>query len=229
MIQVAVFDVDGTLAPYNQPMAAEDLSLLKQMEASGMRLVLCSGKPVFYQCAFARQLGLLEPIFIGENGAEIQGGISLPPRFHYRAPYSDEAKQSLAFFKEKIRAAIPDIWFQPNTTELSPFPKCPEEFEIIDSIIEQNRARVRDIHIIKYFDCFDFIPANINKGTGVLLLAQKLGVSPENMISVGDSQNDYPMFAVTGDSVGIRLKDPSRAKHHADSLHEALEYILALQ
>ena len=228
MIRLAVFDLDGTLAPYDGFTTPENAAKLKTIEQKGVKICLCSGKPVFYGCAFARQLALDDPVLVGENGSEIQFGIHLPPRFFYHVPYSDTAKQSLAFFKKAIQTEIPDMWFQPNQTEVSPFPKCAEEFEIIERIIENNAQHIQDIHIFQYFDCFDFIPANINKGAALKILSKKLDISPEEMISVGDSHNDFSMFDYTSKSIGIGLKQPHPKAKNVSTLDEALEEILEI-
>jgi len=225
MIQYAVFDLDGTLAPYDAATDRADIALLKDIENKGVQIVICSGKPVFYSCGFLRQTGLKEPIIIGENGAEIQFGYKLPPSFFYHMPYSEQAKESLHFFYKKIKEAIPDMWFQPNMVELSPFPKSREEFRIIDDIIQNNREHIQDIHIFKYFDCYDFIPMNINKGEALRFLSQKLNIKPDEMISVGDSQNDAGMFAYTGDSISIGMGEKSTAKQDVSTLAKALEII----
>ena len=78
MIRLAVFDLDGTLAPLGKPVAPETVALLHQLENTGVRIALCSGKPTYYLCGFARQLGLADPILVGENGAVIQLGVDLP-------------------------------------------------------------------------------------------------------------------------------------------------------
>ena len=221
-----LFDLDGTLAPYNAAAKEENTTLLKKIEGSGVQIVLCSGKPVFYSCGFLRQTGLKNPIIIGENGAEIQFGYQLPPSFFYHMPYSEQAKNSIHFFEEKIKEAIPDIWFQPNQTELSPFPKNEEEFNTIDKIITDNQDKVQDIHIFKYFDCYDFIPMNINKGKALQFLSQKLNVKPNEMISVGDSKNDASMFAYTAYSISIGMGENSVAKQDVPTLKYALDAII---
>ena len=228
MIRFAVFDLDGTLAPYDAATDNTDIGCLKKIENMGVQLVLCSGKTVFYSCGFLRQTGLKNPIIIGENGAEIQFGYKLPPSFFYHMPYSEQAKKSLHFFYKKIKDAIPDMWFQPNKTELSPFPKSEEEFKIIDKIIEENREQIRDIHIFKYFECYDFIPENINKGNALQFLSQKLNITPEEMVSVGDSQNDASMFAYTAHSISIGMGANSAAKEDVATLAEALSRIEAM-
>ena len=141
-MQLLVLDLDGTLAPYDAATAPANVETLKKAEQAGVRICLCSGKPVFYLCAFMRQFGLQDPILIGENGAEIQFGYKLPPPYFYRMPYSERAEKSLRFFEAEIKKTLPEMWFQPNKTELSPFPKSAREFEIIDTIIANHRDKL---------------------------------------------------------------------------------------
>ena len=225
-MQLLVLDLDGTLAPYDAATAPANVETLKKAEQAGVRICLCSGKPVFYLCAFMRQFGLQDPILIGENGAEIQFGYKLPPPYFYRMPYSERAEKSLRFFEAEIKKTLPEMWFQPNKTELSPFPKSAREFEIIDTIIANHRDKAQDIRILKYHDCFDFIPVNINKGAALRFLADKLGISTEEICCIGDSKNDFPMFEVAGKSYGIKLKSPHPKAVPVGSLEEALDIVL---
>ena len=78
--KLVVFDLDDTLAVTGQAVLPEDVKLLKEIEKTGIKIAVCSGKPVYYLCGFMRQLGINDAIMVGENGAVIQFGISLPPR-----------------------------------------------------------------------------------------------------------------------------------------------------
>ena len=79
-------------------------------------------------------------------------------------------------------------------------------------------TRVRSLLLANDFgDAFDFIqsdacyyeilPVGASKGTGLLKLAQILGVSPEKTIAVGDNENDISMIkeAKIGIAVGNAL------------------------
>ena len=102
MIKLVVFDLDGTLAELGQGVTPENLALLKKLEATGVRIAICSGKPTYYLCGFMRQLGLRAPILVGENGAVIQLGVDLPPKEYYVAPYSSGAKRSLRLIRDAL-------------------------------------------------------------------------------------------------------------------------------
>ena len=66
---------------------------------------------------------------------------------------------------------------------------------------------------------------NINKGEALRFLSQKLNIKPDEMISVGDSQNDAGMFAYTGHSISIGMGEKSTAKQDVSTLAKALEII----
>ena len=100
MHKLIVFDLDGTLAPIGKGMTGEDIIKLRGLEALGYRIAICSGKPTFYLCGFMRQIGLQEPILVGENGAIFQFGIDLPPKRYEVYPFSDKAKTQLRMMRE---------------------------------------------------------------------------------------------------------------------------------
>ena len=88
MIKLIVFDLDNTLAPVGKGILPETIQMLKEIEKSGIKIAICSGKPTFYTCGVMRQVELDDPILIGENGAVIQFGVDLPPRRYEVQKYS---------------------------------------------------------------------------------------------------------------------------------------------
>ena len=86
-----IFDLDSTLAPLGKGIGGKELEVLQNLEMMGVRIALCSGKTCDYLCGFLRQVGLKNPIMIGENGAVIRFGVDLPPKQYYRVPFSKEA------------------------------------------------------------------------------------------------------------------------------------------
>lgn len=226
MYKLLVFDLDGTLAEPGQGMTPRNLSMLRDLEDHGMRIAICSGKPTYYLCGFMRQVGLRAPILVGENGAVIQVGVDLPPKDYHVAPYSEDAKRSIRLLRDAIEKALPDMWYQPNQTALTPFPKSPDEFEIINSSIEKLRPQLKDIIIYRHFDCFDFIPKGITKQSGLQRLGRLLNILPEETIAVGDGINDYPMFEYAALSLGIHLEEPDRVQYNFPNIADALSFLL---
>ena len=228
MFKLIAFDLDNTLAGVGKPVTDGDVERLKQLEASGVRIAICSGKPTYYLCGFARQLGLKAPILVGENGGVIQFGVDLPPKRYYTLPCSDGAARSIELLRTAIVERLPAMWFQPNIIALTPFPTCQGDFDAIEDAIASLEGELQDVTIYRHFDSYDVIPDNISKGSGLAYLAQLLGITAADIAAVGDGVNDYPMFEYAGFSLGVGLKEPERADHNVDTSTQALEYLLQL-
>jgi hypothetical protein len=49
----------------------------------------------------------------------------------------------------------------------------------------------------------DITPHGTNKGTAVAALCRRLGVAPERLVTLGDMENDVPMFRAAGFSIAM--------------------------
>ena len=224
-----IFDLDGTLALRGEKTPEDAVELLEKLREKGVKIALSSGKPTFYLCGFARQLGLKDAILIGENGAVIQEGVELPPLFFEKAKIPEKTKKALGALREKMEEAFPDrIWYQPNETELTPFPFYPEDFPAIRNLIDSFITEEMELSVYQHPDCFDIQFKHLSKGQGIERLSLLTGVATKDMIAVGDWTNDYPMFEKVGYSVGIDLPDPEKASVNVKNLTEALQHILSL-
>lgn len=224
---LVVFDLDGTLAKVGQATEAENVALLHKIRESGARIALSSGKPTFYLCAFARQLGLQDAVLVGENGSVIQVGTALPPTLYRKAKIPNVTKKALKTLREMMEAEFGDrIWYQPNETALTPFPAFLEDFPKIRKMLDSFLTPEMQIAVYEHPDCFDVQYKGLSKGAGIQRLAEVTGISPKDMISVGDYTNDYPMFAETGYSVGVHLPDPTRATVNLPTTRDALLHVL---
>ncbi|MCQ2508030.1 MAG: Cof-type HAD-IIB family hydrolase [Dorea sp.] len=226
--KLIAFDLDNTLAALGKGMLDEDLIRLRKLEAAGARIAIVSGKPTYYLCGFMRQVEIEKPVLVGENGAVIQFGVDLPPRDFYVQPYSEDAKRSLKLLHQKIDEALPHLWYQPNMVGLTPFPTTDQEFAIINRIIDENRADLKDILVYQHCDSFDITPCGINKFTGLEELGKLLGIPAEDTIAVGDGVNDYPMFEYAGHSVGVNVAEPDKVDVVFTTAADALDYLIRL-
>ena len=204
MHKLLAFDLDGTLAAVGKGMSMADSIKLIRLEEAGYTIVICSGKPTYYLCGFARQLGLKNPILVGENGAVFQFGIDLPPKWYEVYPYSGEAKKQRNQLKEFIDKKFgTKIWYQPNEVALSPFPKDEETFEQLQELINENKEQLSELLIYRHIDCFDLLPKNINKYNGLKYLVKLLGLSSKDTAAIGDGVNDMPMFEFADIAIGV--------------------------
>lgn len=226
--KLIAFDLDGTLAEIGCPILEETVQSLRELENRGTIIAFCSGKPVFYLCGLLRQLGLKRPVMLGENGAVMQIGVDLPPREHFTLPFSEKAERSMEQLKKAFRAELPELWYQPNQTMLTPFFRTEEEQQILRGIIRRMEGQIGDVDIYEHCDCFDIVPKGISKAEGIRALGKWLGIHPGEMIAVGDGVNDYPMFEAVGYAIGIRMAESTAVDRNVSDIAEAMEYLLAL-
>lgn len=229
MYKLIVFDLDNTLCPTGMGMTQENMALMRALEERGAHIAIASGKPTYYLCGFARQIGLRNPAFVGENGAAIHIGVELPPPVYEEMPYSAAARRSIELIREHIKNALPGLWFQPNVTGLTPFPRCEAEFDCIAGIIEKLHDQLEDIIVYRHADSFDITPCGITKKSGIARLGQMLGITPEETAAVGDGVNDYPMFEYAGLALGVNVQDESRVARNFEKIGDALSYLIGLQ
>ena len=224
-IKLLVFDLDDTIAETGKVVLPEYVEIMKKIENAGVCIAICSGKPTYYLCGFMRQIGLREPILIGENGGVVQFGVDLPPEKYYILPYSREAAQSIKYLKEKIMEWIPDMFFQPNLVGLTPFPKNKKEYDKIAQLIREGKEHLVDVDIYEHFDCFDIMPKGIDKGSGLRYLGKLLNLAPEEMIAAGDGVNDYPMFSYAGTSLGVNVSEDDKVTINFETRKEMFLYL----
>lgn len=237
MHKLLVFDLDGTLALAGKAMLAKDADKLIELEQLGYTIVICSGKSSYYLCGFARQLGLREPILIGENGATIQFGIELPPKHYEEHPYSERARVQREMMRQLINEQYGNkIWYQPNEVGLSPFPRDEKTFEELQQLIDEKKEYLDELIIYRHFDCFDLVPKNINKQNGLKYLIKILNLESGDIVAVGDGVNDIPMFefadvaiGIIGESVGNKIEAAKNlgVDYTFKDIGQVLDFIIA--
>lgn len=79
-------------------------------------------------------------------------------------------------------------------------------------------------------DNFEIMPAGVDKGSALVRLGQMLGITPEEMIGVGDSDNDAAMLCTVGMPVAMGNADESikqMAKYiTADCDHDGIVQVI---
>ena len=226
MIKLIVFDLDDTLAKLGKGIAPGDITKLKLLEQKGTMVAICSGKPVSYLCGLMRQIGLNDPILVGENGAVVQIGIHLPPKQFYTLTYSQAAHKSIELLREEITKAIPQIWYQPNLVGLTPFPANKDEHRAIQGIIDALTPNLTGIKVYQNSDSYDIIPSEIDKKRGLELLSTILHILPNEIIAVGNAENDYPMFDYASYAIGVGVPDLKKVDINFQTVSDALDFLL---
>jgi len=86
-------------------------------------------------------------------------------------------------------------------------------------------------------NCYDIVPAGINKWVGILPMLAKFGLDPKDVATIGDGPNDIEMLMGAGYSVAMG-NGPDNVKAHADyitrnveddGILEAIEHLLGCE
>ena len=228
MIKLIGFDVDNTLCELNSPMKESTLKLLHEIKDRGIRIVLISGKPTIYLCGFARQLGLTDITVICENGVEIYYDAVVPPKKTINL--AKGKSRYLSQIKSKLEEELGDlIWFQPNRINVTCFFNDEGTREKIRQLLKElfkSDEYNKNLEVYEHVDCFDIVINGISKGSGIKALCEYDNISLDEVVTVGDSRNDFSMFDIAKISIGINLYEDYGVDYKFNDIDDAINFII---
>jgi HAD superfamily hydrolase (TIGR01484 family) len=211
-VRALLFDIDDTLTTDGR-LTAGAYSALEQLKGAGMRLVPVTGRPAGW-CDHIARMWPVDAV-VGENGAFYFFHESSRLHGHFQdAPEVRKSKRArLAAIAERILAAVPGCALasdQPyRETDLAidyceDVPPLPlEAAQRIAALMREAglTARVSSIHVNGWFGDYDKLAMTRR------LFAERLGIDLDRanaeVVFVGDSPNDAPMFTFFQNSVGV--------------------------
>jgi HAD superfamily hydrolase (TIGR01484 family) len=223
--KLAVFDVDGTLAEIHRPAKLEVSRKLRDLEKLGAKIVLASGKNVSYLLGFARGIGV-EPVFvIAESGCLV-----FDVKKAEMKKMVEMTREMTKIKNEALEQFGESVWFHPNEVQLTIVPKDYRKIPSVALFVQKAAEPFKDeLAVTVHEDAVDVLPAEIDKGKGLLEVLRTLGMSKDEVVAVGDSGNDVPLFRNAGQSiiVGNNPVAYHGAKRFND-IDEALDYLKKL-
>ena len=229
-MKLIIFDLDDTLADVGHGIPSDIVLRLNLLSENGMKIAISSGKPTYYIVGLARQCQFKNGIFIGENGASIQFGISLPPVDYYELPYDASVTNIFSELTGKIREKFngrKNVWFPQNMAIFTVFFDNENDHKAIAEIISEydKTLKEKSARIFDNYDSFDIVPDGLSKGNALKFLASKLGINKSEIIAVGNGDNDISMYENAGMSIGIRQAYGGENHCNAKNIQEALDII----
>lgn len=106
------------------------------------------------------------------------------------------------------------------------------ELDVLNSIAESVHKRFpgKFSSFLSDTNCLDFMPLHIDKGSGVHSLLKHLELSPEEVVCVGDSENDLAMFAVIPNNFAMDTASPqvqANARSVVTGVADVVEWVLS--
>lgn len=190
--RVLACDYDGTIAD-DGTVNATTIDALKRFVASGRRLVLVTGRELANLRHYFPQINLFDYVVV-ENGAALY------------QPASE---------KERRLANPPPPHFvellqQRGVTPLSVGHTIVATVEPYHAIVLQTiRDLGLELQVIFNKGAVMILPSGVNKATGLGAALAEMGLSPQNVVAIGDGENDHSLLSASGLGIAVRNAVPT--------------------
>jgi Cof subfamily protein (haloacid dehalogenase superfamily) len=235
-ISLVISDVDGTLVTSEKVLTERNRAAVVQLQKAGLGFTIMSSRPPFGLRMLIEPLGLRLPIG-AFNGAVIAApDLSIIEQrtlasdvarqaiavlrlasievWAFTASHWMAEDQSGAYVDKEIRTILvqPTIVtrLEDNLEGVVKLVGVSEDFNRLASCeLEVRKALTERATIARSQSYYlDITPAGTDKGVGVMALARRLNVPVEEIVTIGDMENDVPMFRRSGFSIAMGNATP---------------------
>lgn len=186
-------DIDGTITENGQGVInLESLSALRNLVKMGHNVIFVSGRSSVEGFLLSVYGGTTR-IAVGENG----GCITYGPNDHSLLGNFDQCKNAFDVIKSEIK----------NVKEKPVFPRMTEIVLERTFGIEQGKDLIakKNLDVVlsdsKY--AFHINSHGIDKGVGFREVMKKLSISGDDVVAIGDSETDLPLFELANMSIAL--------------------------
>lgn len=170
-------DYDGTLATHGK-VAESTLEALRRVRVSGRKLLMVTGRHLPDLKSVFSRLDLFD-LVVAENGALLYW----PETDDERLLCDPPDPRFIKLLEQKgvpisVGRGIVATWE-------------PHEAVVLECI----RDLGLELHVIFNKGSVMVLPSGVNKATGLLAALEDLGLSPHNVVGVGDAENDHAFLA----------------------------------
>lgn len=264
LVRLVVLDVDGTLLRADGTLSTANAEAVVATEAAGVRVMLATGKTAASVLAHHRRMGLTTPIVCSQGAvvAEADGTIRSS---RFVAPDSVRRGLALAdrLGIETFVYAGATVYASRDTPYARRLGGQYEEpMTVVDDLVTvalaaganklllhvpgeltgDDRARLSDALspgtrlVQAVAESIEVLPAGVSKGATVGDVIPDLGFAFDDVLAIGDGENDLELLAASGCAVAVgnavtallTLADHVVATNDDDGVAEALErFVLA--
>jgi hypothetical protein len=204
-IRLLVFDIDGVLS--GGEAIGLDLALLGQLAALNRRaradggfpaVTICSGRPAPYVEALVQAIdGHIPAVF--ENGA----GLYQPEGYQFLRHPDLDGLELMPIVRRRLEETViaaGQAYIQPGKEySLSLFPYRVEEIGRLEGWIAAALGPLgAGVDLVYSVSCLNVLLRGSSKARGIEFLAGRVGVPPEEMLGVGDTEVDTAFLQRVG-------------------------------
>ena len=219
-------DLDGTLVRSDDTVSAYTHEVLDRVRAAGIRIVGATGRGPRLTSLTRNDIRVADFLVLAQGGWVLdQAESSYLLRSRLAGPMLADALTRLEAEVGRLSVMVEALehddaplwgdydptWRYPVVVERRPRAECltgdvikafARSFDYhVDELLEVAREIV-PAHVASVtqagLNYVEICPANVNKGTGLSVVAEAVGVDPQDVLVFGDMPNDLPMFAWAG-------------------------------
>jgi hydroxymethylpyrimidine pyrophosphatase-like HAD family hydrolase len=185
-------DYDGTIA---RDGVVDDptIEALERLRKSGRKLIMVTGRELDDLIRLCPKIDLFD-LVVAENGAVLYDPSDKQESVLSGGPSIDLVNRLRAAGVSNISVgrSIVALW-------------KPNEVESLEAI----RDLGLELHIVFNKDAVMILPSAVNKATGLAEALKRLGLEPQNVVGVGDAENDHSFIRSCGYRVAVENAIPS--------------------
>jgi phosphoglycolate phosphatase (TIGR01487 family) len=199
-------DVDGTLTAEEGGVDLEAASTLANVQRMGYPVILVSGRSGWELLALSINL-CLSRVVVGENG-----GVTV-----FRTPLSirlwgDNTQPLLAYdyLSQRLEGLVLRDTF-PRFTEV-----VLERTMDVNILMKTLEGSGLKVNVLDSGYAFHITSSAVDKSVGLSKVLEMMKIPPEEVVAIGDSETDVPMFGLVGYSIAVGNSDAAAraaAKH----------------
>ncbi|HVE37308.1 MAG TPA: phosphoglycolate phosphatase, partial [Nitrososphaeraceae archaeon] len=221
-IKAFAVDIDGTLTENGNGMIyLPAVSKMRFLEKIGYRVFFVTGRSSVEAYVLSVFLGITR-VAVGENG----GVVSKGPSEHTILGNKDLCLKGYEILKQSLSVDVKPVF--PRLSEVV----LQRTFDIEEgkNILKEKGMKL-DIVDSKY--AFHINELGVNKARGLNLALEFLNIEPKEVVAIGDSETDIPVFRNCGLSIALGHSDDEvkiNANHVVDGkegvgLCDAIDYV----
>lgn len=229
-IKLIAIDIDDTLLSSQHQILDSTKSQIKKALDQGVKIVLCSGRPLAGVAPYLAQLGIageiIQQVGITHETYRAVDQYSKTNQLAYNVLDSNSTIYTSNLDVDPI--TVVQAWEneagllirQPDQVKLD-VKMIKAVFTGPSAVLDQHEAAVKaqfgqENYVVRAGSRFlEVMHRAVNKGAALKQLARHLQIQPTEIMAIGDEQNDIPMFNFAGTAVAM-ANGSAAAKQHAD-------------
>jgi len=194
-ISLLVFDVDGTITDRDRRLCLECVNAIRKAEEKGIMTVMATGNILPVALSLSEFIGSSGPV-IAENGGVIF--------------FRDEMKKEVIGDRSrclKVLEALEKegIKYTRTVTDMCRLSEITLTRDISVEVIRDviRKYNIKGVKAVDTYFAIHIMCSEVNKGLALRRVLEHLNISPENVLYIGDSENDIEAFRLARYSAAL--------------------------